>query len=196
MGTKLVVGLFTLNVISAYAPQLGLDKEVKRHFWEDLDEVMCGIPHTKKLFIGGDFNGNIGATSRGYNDVHGGFSFGVRNGGGTSLLDFAKAFDLVIANSSFPKKDKQLVTFQSLAARIQIDYLFLRKSDRGLCMDCKVIPSGNLTTQHRPMVMDLEIMRKRRKRAVYGLSTIKCGALTKDEEDVRGMKMYYDDLVV
>ncbi|XP_070006223.1 uncharacterized protein [Nicotiana sylvestris] len=40
--------------------------------------------------------------------MHGGFSFGVKNGGGTSQLDFAKAFDLVITNSSFPKKEEHL----------------------------------------------------------------------------------------
>ncbi|XP_019229267.1 PREDICTED: uncharacterized protein LOC109210322 [Nicotiana attenuata] len=51
------------NIISAYAPQVCLDEEVKRRFWEDLDEMVCGIPHTEKIFIGGDFNGNIGATS-------------------------------------------------------------------------------------------------------------------------------------
>lgn len=134
MSIKLVVGGFTLNVISAYTPQVGLDKEVKRCFWEDFHEVVRGIPHTEKLFIGGDFNGHIGAAFKGYDDVHGGFGFGVRNGGGTSLLNFAKAFDLVIANSSFLKKEEHLVTFQSSAAKTQIDYLLFRKSDKSLCV--------------------------------------------------------------
>ncbi|XP_070039771.1 uncharacterized protein [Nicotiana tomentosiformis] len=65
MTIKLVVGDFTLNIISAYAPQESLDEEVKRRFWEDLDEMVRGIPHTEKLFIRGDFNGHIGATSGG-----------------------------------------------------------------------------------------------------------------------------------
>ena len=65
MTIKLVVGGFTLNIISAYAPQAGLDEEVKRRFWEDLDEMVRSTPHTKKLFIEGDFNGHIGATSGG-----------------------------------------------------------------------------------------------------------------------------------
>ncbi|XP_009629835.2 uncharacterized protein [Nicotiana tomentosiformis] len=65
MTIKLVVGGFTLNIISAYAPQEGLDEESKRRFWEDLDEMVCGIPHTEKLLIGGDFNSHIGATSNG-----------------------------------------------------------------------------------------------------------------------------------
>ncbi|XP_070056545.1 uncharacterized protein [Nicotiana tomentosiformis] len=91
---KLVVNGFTFKMISAYAPQAGLSEEVKRQCWEDLDEVVRGIPQSQKVFIGGDFNGLVGETTRGYNEVHGGFSFGIRNEGGTSLLDFAKSFDL------------------------------------------------------------------------------------------------------
>ena len=37
---KLVVGDMVLNVISAYAPQVGLDESVKRQFWEDLDGMV------------------------------------------------------------------------------------------------------------------------------------------------------------
>ncbi|XP_070039239.1 uncharacterized protein [Nicotiana tomentosiformis] len=103
----------------------GLDEEIKKCFWEDLDGLVHGIPHTEKLFIRGDFNGHIGVTSGGYDGVHDDFGFGVRNGGGTSLLDCAKAFDLVIANSCFPKREEQLVTFQSSLAKTQIDYLLL-----------------------------------------------------------------------
>ncbi|XP_019226664.1 PREDICTED: craniofacial development protein 2-like [Nicotiana attenuata] len=57
MTIKLVVGGCTLNVISAYAPQTGLDEEVKMRFWEGLDEIVRNIPPTVRLFIGGDFNG-------------------------------------------------------------------------------------------------------------------------------------------
>ncbi|XP_070022762.1 uncharacterized protein [Nicotiana sylvestris] len=113
---KLVVGGSTLNVVSAYAPQAGLGEEVKRCFWEGLDEVVWGIPSTEKLFIGGDFNGHIGSSPEGYEEVHGVFSFGDRNGGGTSLLDFTRGFELVIANSSFPKREEHLVTFRSMMA--------------------------------------------------------------------------------
>ncbi|XP_060210936.1 uncharacterized protein LOC132637944 [Lycium barbarum] len=95
MTIKLVVGGFILHIISAYAPQAGLGEEEKRRFWEDLDEMMGSIPSTEKLFIGGDFNGHIGSISEGYDDVHGGWGFGDRNGGGVALLDFAKAFELM-----------------------------------------------------------------------------------------------------
>jgi len=38
-----VVGLEVLNVVSVYAPQVGLGEEIKKLFWEDLDEVVRGI---------------------------------------------------------------------------------------------------------------------------------------------------------
>ncbi|XP_009779706.2 uncharacterized protein [Nicotiana sylvestris] len=125
MTIKLVVGECTLNVVSAYVPQAGLDKEIKRHFWEGLDEIVRSIPPVERLFIGGDFNGHIASSASGYTEVHGGFGFGERNGGGTSLLYFAKEFEQVIANSSFPKREEHLVTFKSSVARTQINYLLM-----------------------------------------------------------------------
>ncbi|XP_019244283.1 PREDICTED: uncharacterized protein LOC109224152 [Nicotiana attenuata] len=108
-----------------------------------------------------------GKTARGYDEVHGGFGFGVRNEGGTSLLEFAKAFDLVLANTGFQKREDHLVTFRSRVAKTQIDYLLLRRGDKGLCTDCKVIPSECLSMQHRLLVMDLEVKGVRKKRAGY-----------------------------
>ncbi|XP_059292599.1 uncharacterized protein LOC132046074, partial [Lycium ferocissimum] len=109
MTIKLVVGGLTFNIVSAYAPQVGLVEEDKKRFWEELDEVMRGIPHIEKLCLGRDFNGHIETTSSGYDDEHSGFSFSNRNEGGAAFLDFAKAFDLVIANSSFQKREEHLV---------------------------------------------------------------------------------------
>ncbi|XP_019240304.1 PREDICTED: uncharacterized protein LOC109220292 [Nicotiana attenuata] len=40
---KLVVGKCTLNIVSAYTPQTGLEEEVKRHFWEGLDKIVHNI---------------------------------------------------------------------------------------------------------------------------------------------------------
>jgi hypothetical protein len=49
---RLVVGDMTLNVISAYAPQVGLSESVKRQFWEDLDSMVNTVPIREKLFLG------------------------------------------------------------------------------------------------------------------------------------------------
>ena len=51
---RLVVGDSILNVISDYAPQIGLSKSTKIQFWEDLDSMVSTVPTSEKLFIGGD----------------------------------------------------------------------------------------------------------------------------------------------
>ena len=68
-----------LNVISAYAPQVGLDESAKRQFWEDLDGLIKAVPNSDKLFIGEDLNEHVGTTSAGFKTVHSGFGYGSRN---------------------------------------------------------------------------------------------------------------------
>ncbi|XP_060200390.1 uncharacterized protein LOC132628643 [Lycium barbarum] len=160
MAIKLIVGGSTLNIVITYAPQIGLDEEEKNHFWDVLDKVLRAIPLAEKLFIGGDFNGHIGSIPQGYDDAHGGFGFSDMNVGVVLLLDFSRALGLVVANSSFPKREEQLVTFSSSRAKTQIDYFLLRKDDKELCKDCKDI----LRTQHKLLAMDLEIKKKKKKR--------------------------------
>ncbi|KAM3382190.1 hypothetical protein P3S68_007763 [Capsicum galapagoense] len=178
MTIKLVIRGFTLNVCSAYAPQVGSEGEEKMRFWEALEEVVRGVPSSEKIVVVGDFNGHIGALPGGFGDVHGGFGFGERNEEGATLLEFARSFGLVVVNSGFPKKDEHLITFRSAVARTQIDFVLLRKRDRAWCKDCKVIPSENLSTQHRLLVMDLGIKKNKKRRSRECRPRIKWGGLT------------------
>jgi len=136
MSIKLVVGSEILNIVSVYAPQVGLSEEIKRLFWEDLDEVVQSIPQNEGLLIGGDFNGHIGSRAEGYETVQGGLGYGVRNSGGVSVLDFAVAYDMSIVNSYFKKREEHLVTFSSGSARMQIDYFLMRANSRRWWGDC------------------------------------------------------------
>jgi len=144
MVIKVLVGSVFVNVVSVYVPHVGLQEDIKKLFWEDLDTVIQDVPRSEKLFIGGDFNSHIGADSVGYDAVHRGFGFGERNSGGISVLDFAVAFDLLVANSFFKKKENYLVTFKSGSCRTQIDYFLMRTDSRKSCKDRKVIPSEYL----------------------------------------------------
>jgi len=47
---KLVVGDMVLNVISAYAPQVGLDESAKRQPWEDLDGLIRAVPSSEAFY--------------------------------------------------------------------------------------------------------------------------------------------------
>ena len=77
-----------LNVISAYAPQVGLSESIKMQFWEDLDSMVSIVPTSEKLFIGGDLNGHVGATNVGFERVHGGFWYDSRSQEGDDVLNF------------------------------------------------------------------------------------------------------------
>jgi hypothetical protein len=133
---KLVVGDMVLNVISAYAPQVGLDESAKRQFWEDLDGLVRAIPSSEKLFIGGDLNGHVGTTSVGFEE-------------GEEVLDFTVAFDLMIANTFFRKRESHLVTFSSGQHCSQIDFVLARRKDKRACLDCKVILGECVVSQHK-----------------------------------------------
>ncbi|KAG5591266.1 hypothetical protein H5410_041780 [Solanum commersonii] len=142
MAIKLVMGRLTLSIISAYAPQAGLNEDVKKR-------CERSTAHVEAICRRG-FNGHIGTTFGGYYDVH----------GGVLLLDFAKAFEWVIANSSFPKKEHHLVSFRSTVG------------DSGLYGDCKVILGENHTTEDKLILMKMS------KRTEYDRPRIRWGGLT------------------
>ncbi|GJS62496.1 retrovirus-related pol polyprotein LINE-1 [Tanacetum coccineum] len=56
----LVIEGETVNVISAYTPQVGLGEDEKKTFWDSLDEVVRVFPTDQRLILGGDLNGHIG----------------------------------------------------------------------------------------------------------------------------------------
>ena len=101
MYIRLVVGAVIGMVICVYAPQVGLGDIEFMTFWGCLDDLVRSIPQDQFLFVGGDFNGHIGARVDGYQGIHGEFGYGVRNDNGSTLLEFATTHDLVIVNSLF-----------------------------------------------------------------------------------------------
>ena len=54
-----------LNVISAYAPQVGRIREEKETFWLDLDATMEKIPRNERIVVGADLNGHVGEWNNG-----------------------------------------------------------------------------------------------------------------------------------
>jgi len=177
---KVLVGSEFINLVSVYAPQIDLSDDIKTLFWEDLDMTIQEIPRSERLFIGGDFNGHIGVDSDGYDMAHGGFSFGERNNIGVSVLDFAVAYDLLVVNSFF-RKENHLVTFKNGSLKTQIDYVLTRVDNRRFCKDYKVIPSEYLDTQHRLLVLDVELKCSKWKKRKVGDPRVKWWTLTKEK---------------
>ncbi|KAL5138398.1 Craniofacial development protein 2 [Glycine soja] len=187
---KLVVGQDTFNVISGYAPQVGLAEHFKVKFWEDLEGVLQDIPQGEKVFLGGDLNGHVGSVARGFEGVHGGFGLGEMNGEGKSILEFSEALDLSIANTWFKKRAEHLITYKSGGTCSQIDFFLIRKSDRKYCLNCKVIPGESLTIQHRVLVMDVRIRDRAKRRSPMVAPRIKWWHLKGEKQGIFQQKIW------
>ena len=124
MYVKLVIGKQIVNIVSAYAPQVGLSAEEKDEFWDSFIIGLSGIPKQENISIGSD---NVGRDADGYGDVHGGMGFGTRNAEGERILEFGDAVGMVVCNTFFKKEDSKLITYQSGDNISMIDYLMVRK---------------------------------------------------------------------
>ena len=66
MYVKLLIGKQIVNIVSAYATQVGLSAEEKDDFWDSFIIVLSGIPKQENIFIGSDMNGHVGRDADGY----------------------------------------------------------------------------------------------------------------------------------
>ena len=112
----------------------------------------------RSFFIGGDLNEHVGTTSAGFEAVHEGFGYDSRNQEGKEVLDFAVAFDLMIANAFFRKRESHLMTFSSGQHSSQIDFVLVRRKDKRACLGCKVIPGECVVSQHKLLVADFRFL--------------------------------------
>jgi hypothetical protein len=151
---KLLIVDLVFNVISAYAPQIGLNESVKMQFLKELDALVSSVSISEKLFIGGNLNGHVGSTRVGLGGVHEGFGYGSRNQEGDGILNFALPYDLIVVNTLFRKRVSHLVTFSSGQHCSQIDFILTRREDRCTCLDCKVIHGECVVPQHKLVLAD------------------------------------------
>ena len=154
---KLIIGKQIFTFISLYAPQSGLPQAAKDHFYDQLRSVVMSVPSSEVLFCLGDWNGHVGASANGYEDVHGSHGFGTRNSEGVSILEFAMANDLLVGNTWFIKRDSHLISYYSGPHRTQVDYALYRRNFRKSVTNVKVIPGEECATKHQLLVCDLTI---------------------------------------
>ena len=156
---KLIVGKCVVTFLSVYAPQSGLSDEIKDQFFDQLRAVTARIPGSKFLIPCGDWNGHVGRAGTGYREVHGGMGYGRPEPDveGERILEYALAFDLLLGNTCFKKRDSHLTTYRSGNAATQIDFILFRRTMRRLVTDVKVIPGEEVALQHQLLVCDMRI---------------------------------------
>ena len=129
---KILIGKQVFSAISAYAPQQGPSDEVRERFYMDLVFNTSKIDEKEIIILGGDLNGHVGKTISGYEDVNGGFGYGVRNAEGEHILEFGLAQDMVVCNTLFRKCSSRLTTFSSGGSNTQIDYIMMKPETRSI----------------------------------------------------------------
>ena len=87
MSLWLLIGRKNLYIISSYAPQSGLSESEKDTFFFNLLSCISIVPAEEMLLVCGDLNGHVGKTSSGFEGLHGGHGYGVRNAEGTRMLE-------------------------------------------------------------------------------------------------------------
>ena len=99
MMVKLVIGKCLMNVISGYAPQVGRRQVDKDMFWNAVYDLAERLKKEEMVVLGGDLNGHVGRESDGYEGVHGGYGYGIRNMEGETILEFGNAMDMIVWNA-------------------------------------------------------------------------------------------------
>ena len=151
------------------------------------------IPDTAHVIIAGDLNGHIGANREGFERWHGGNGYGQLNEEGRVILQCAHMFDLEICNTLYNKKDEHLFTYSSGNTSSVIDYILVRRDKLVHVRDCNVIPGEIIATQHRLLVMEIDIQMPRKTVLRHKEKKIKWWNLKKDKYKLKFVASMYDD---
>ncbi|ESO05325.1 hypothetical protein HELRODRAFT_171696 [Helobdella robusta] len=124
----------------------------KDRFYDDVSDEIGQAGLNEFVVLLGDFNGHVGADADGYEGVHGGWGYGIRNEEGRRVLELADAHSMVVGNTWFTREPARLITYRSGEHRSMIDYILVRAKHRKYVKNVKAIP-GML--QHSMVVMDV-----------------------------------------
>ena len=120
-----------MSIVSAYAPTMTNEEEVKERFYQDLDKLLLSIPAEDKLIIMGDFNARVGQDSGVWKGIIGKHGVGKENSNGTLLLSECAKHDLAITNTFFRLPTKKKTTWMHPRSKQWhlIDYIITRQRD-------------------------------------------------------------------
>ena len=140
-----------VNVVSAYAHQVGCTEEETDTFFEELEDLVRASGVRECLITGANLDGNVGMERTGFEKYFGGNGYG---------LEFVGAMDMMISKTRYKKKEERLITNASGGARSQIDYLLTRREHKHIVEDCKVLPGEAVVSQYKLVATELRIVKK------------------------------------
>ena len=157
----------TATVLSAYAPTLVSDEEVKETFYACLDEALSKIPKEDKIILLGDFNARVGRDHHLWKGTIGKEGTGNINSNGVLLLSKCAQYDLTITNTIFRQKNKFKASWRHPRSKQWhlIDYVIVRARDqRDVNITKAMIDSEDCWTDHRLIRSTMSIRLKGKRR--------------------------------
>ncbi|KAK0142398.1 Craniofacial development protein 2 [Merluccius polli] len=155
------------TVVSAYAPTLDAQQDVKEAFYADLDTILSKVPKEDKLILLGDFNARVGRNHDLWRGTLGREGVGNTNSNGLLLLTKCSEYVLVITNTLFRQKNKFKTSWMHPRSKRWhlIDFVIVRSQDRRDVLSTRaMISADECWTDHRLIrsIMSIHLMRKRR----------------------------------
>ena len=114
-----------------YAPTPDCSGQEIEEFYEDLETLLKDVPWKGTLIVQGDWNAKIGMDAcKQWKGCAGKFGVGTTNERGNRLLQFAKAYKLVVADNLINHKNSRKTTWHAPdgLTHSQIDFILVSKN--------------------------------------------------------------------
>ena len=162
--------------------QVGRTREEKKEFLDCLERMLNMVELNDVLIVAGDFNAHVGEVQDGEEECLGKFGWGTRNREGQDLVEMLSRNGLVLAGTFFQKQESHKITYRSGQNMSMIDMLVTRSQQRWRIKDCKVIPGEFVCTQHKPLIFEIRVERRKYKNERKGRKVIRWGRCKEDSK--------------
>ena len=154
---------FNLAVVQAYAPTGDSSQEELETFYKQINLALQEVKPQEYLVILGDFNAKIGKGKDGTSV--GPFGLGERNERGDRLVEFAEEEKLVVTNTWFKHRDRNLYTWTSpqdgeKVVRNQIDFILVKQRFKRSLKNVKTYPGADCSSDHALIVAKISLKLK------------------------------------
>ena len=183
---RLNVNKVEINVVSAYALQVGCCDQDKDDFWELMGEVMQKQADGANVWIGADFNGYVGEGNVGVELNIGEHRVGRRNDEDDRIVEFAAVNNLAVTNTYSKKRLARKITYTSGDKNSQVDYILCRRREMHNLQDCYVLPGELVAKQHK-VVVCRTVIKTNGKQTPVKVKTTKCWKLNLEEPRVKSV---------
>ncbi len=167
------------TLISAYAPTLDAEHNIKDDFYRALDAILQKTPATDRLILMGDFNARVGTEHLVWSKVIGQHGVGKMNHNGVRLLSLCAEHQLVITNTIFQMKNRFKTTWQHPRSKYWhlLDYVIARQKDRQDVLTTRVMRGVECWTDHLMVRSNLLMRIQPRSPRTASYKKLNCTAL-------------------